>query len=61
MALDKDNLTDAQQDMLDDLVDEFMSSARAAINNAGPSAQIDYLLSQGMTLDDITVTLEGAS
>ena len=55
---DLDNPTPEEQEMLDDLVDEFMSSARAAINNAGPKAQVEYLLSQGMTIDDITATLQ---
>ena len=58
MAVDLDRLTENQQDLLDFLVDDVVSKQATAINNSGPKAQVDYLLSQGETLDSITEALE---
>lgn len=58
MAVDFDALTADQQDALDFMVDDLVSKQASAINNSGPKAQVEYLLSQGETLQSITTELE---
>lgn len=53
MDVDFDNLTEAQQESLDELVHEMASQIASNTNNAGPKDQIDFLLMHGMTLENI--------
>ena len=55
-----EDVTPEQQEVLDDLVHDAISLQTTAINNSGPKAQVDYLLSQGWTLEAIERQLTDA-
>ena len=50
--------SDKYQEIIDDLVHDCVSQTASAINNEGPSGQIDYLLGHGLSKEDILVELE---
>jgi hypothetical protein len=48
-------------DLLDDAVHDAKGEEAAAINNAGPPAQITYLMERGWTIDDFRAAIEEAA
>ena len=62
---EKDNLlkqltaNGVEEDCLDDLVHDAASSLASAANNGGVASQVEFLVGQGFTADDIRAAVLG--
>ncbi len=57
MAIDILNLTEGDQEVLDELVHDTFSRSASSLNNQGPEAQIVFLLCQGWTEEKLLQAL----
>lgn len=57
--IDYEALTEDQHEILDDLVHDTASQIASDTNNAGPKAQVEFLLSNGFTLEGIQEYFRG--